>query len=204
MFNDTVIEAVRGFRGDLLDLVPLGLGSHPTGTPVERRQAIDAILRGVKYQPEQRRAELVEAVATAASVPPGSDLMMTSEQAAGLARAGFELGGHTVIHPILARLTPEAARNEIERGRARVEQLAGRRIGLFAYPNGQPGRDYNAECVKLVRELGFDGAVSTSRGAARVGSDPFQVPRFTPWDRQHWRFGLRLALNLRRENYACV
>ncbi len=48
----------------------------------------------------------------------------------------------------------------------------------------------------MVRTLGFDAAVTTAWGAARHGADPLQLPRFTPWDRQRWRYGLRLLRNL--------
>jgi hypothetical protein len=77
-----------------------------------------------------------------------------------------------------------------------LEQLLGERVGLFAYPNGKPGTDYSPESVQIVRELGFDAAVSTTWGAARSGTDPFQIPRFTPWDRSKLRFGARFAGNL--------
>ena len=121
---------------------------------------------------------------------------MTSAQAAGLAQTGFALGGHTVSHPILSQLDPATAHDEIARGRKRLEELTGSRVGLFAYPNGRPDLDYGVAATRLVRELGFDGAVSTSRGAARVGSDPFQIPRFTPWDLRPLRFTAQLAANL--------
>ena len=127
-----------------------------------------------------------------------TDLMMTSEQAAGLARGGFELGGHTVSHPILANLDLAAARDEIERGRRCLEELGGRRTTLFAYPNGRPQRDYLKASAELVRELGFDGAVTTSAGAASVGTSPYEIPRFTPWDDRPIRFCTQLWSNLTR------
>ena len=69
--------------------------------------------------------------------------------------------------------------------------------GLFAYPNGKPGTDYLTDVhPALVRELGFDAAVSTRWAAARRGEDLFQIPRFTPWDRSRLKFGLRLLRNL--------
>ena len=169
MFNDTVIEAVRGVKGDVLDLQELGLGVHAVGTLEQRRAAVEAILGGIKYRPEAERAGLAERVAEVAGVLPPNDLMMTSEKAAGLALDGFELGAHTVTHPILAQVDESTARDEIMRGRTRVDELACRRTRLFAYPNGRPGRDYRSASSELVQELGFDGAVSTSRGAARVG-----------------------------------
>ena len=83
-------------------------------------------------------------------------------------------------------------------GRRQVEELAERPVGLFAYPNGTPGKDYTAESVRLVHAAGFDGAVSASPGAARLGWDPFQVPRFTPWDRAPVRFAARMWNNAAR------
>lgn len=198
MFNDTVIEAVRGCRGPALDLASLDMGVHPVSNLAERRRAIDSILKDIKYRPESERGRLAERVAERAGVVPPVDLMMSSEQAAALARSGFELGGHTVTHPILAQVDLATARDEVERGRARVEELMGRRVGMFAYPNGKPQRDYVPASTALVRELGFDGAVSTSAGAARAGSDPFQIPRFTPWDMRPTRFVTQMASNLGR------
>jgi len=198
MFNDTVIESVRRHRGDSLDLEKLGLGAHATANAADQRRAIDAILAGIKYRPESERGRLADDVARAAGVTPPGDLMMTSEQAAKLAQQGFALGGHTVTHPILAQVDLATARDEIVRGRQRVEEISGAPVGLFAYPNGKPQRDYVKASASLVRELKFDGAVTTSRGAARAGSDPFEIPRFTPWDIRPLRFTSQLWTNLQR------
>jgi peptidoglycan/xylan/chitin deacetylase (PgdA/CDA1 family) len=121
--------------------------------------------------------------------------MMTSQQVATLAQAGFELGGHTVTHPILAQIDEATAREEIERGRQRIDELAGARTRLFAYPNGKPGRDYHRKSTRLVEALRFDGAVTTSSGAARVGCSPYEIPRFTPWDCRRAYFALQLWSN---------
>lgn len=196
MFNDTVIEALRGFKGDALDLRSIGLGSHPTANLVQRRRAIENILVAIKYRPRHERSQLADQVASAAGVKVPADLMMSSEQVSRLARDGFALGGHTVSHPILAQLDTVEARNEITLGRARVEELAGSSVRLFAYPNGRPERDYGRAASSMVRSMGFDGAVSTSFGAARVGSDPYQLPRFTPWDSRPVRFAKQIVENL--------
>jgi hypothetical protein len=47
-----------------------------------------------------------------------------------------------------------------------------------------------------VRGERFDAAVSTAWGAAAQGTSLLEIPRFTPWDRSRWKFGLRLARNL--------
>ena len=54
---------------------------------------------------------------------------------------------------------------------------------LFAYPNGRPNDDYHAEHVRMVKEAGFDAAVSTSwepspieRPAAAAAVHPVDTP----------------------------
>ena len=71
-------------------------------------------------------------------------------------------------------------------------------VMLFAYPNGKPGRDYGPRDVELVKEAGFDAAMSTIGGVADHRSDLFQLPRFSPWDGSPRRFGLRLLVNCLR------
>lgn len=197
MFNDTVLEAVRAAR-EVLDLQIIGLGRYEFTSDADRRAALTALLDVLRDQPPRERADLAERIADAAGAPRASSPMMTGEQAARLATDGFTLGAHTVNHPILARLADDVARDEILASRCRVEQLAGASVNLFAYPNGRPNRDYTPNTVRLVREAGFVGAVTTSPGAARVCSDPWQVPRFTPWDHGALRFAARMWNNAAR------
>ena len=198
MFNDVVVEVIRGYSGSVMDLGKLGLGAYPVGSIAERRAAISALLQAVKYLDDDRRSEMAQRIADHARAQVPSDLMMTSAQAAALRQSGFTLGAHTVSHPILARADPERARREIVESRARVAELAGEPITLFAYPNGRPDVDYNSATAQLVRELGFSAAVSTSMGVATARSDPFQIPRFTPWDSRPLRFATQLLSNTRR------
>lgn len=198
MFNDTVIESLRRFPGSELDLRAVGLGRHNTSTLVGRRQTVHALLSQIKYRAPSERIDLAERIAGNTGVEPPKDLMMASAQVHALARAGFEIGGHTVNHPILAQLDASSARREIVGGRDRLEAITGSRIRLFAYPNGRPNEDYTRATVDLVRQAGFDGAVSTSGGVARHGSDPFQVPRFTPWRLHRLQFTGQMLTNLIR------
>lgn len=202
MFNDSVIEAVRRAAGPTLDLSGLGLaepGVADIGSDERRRGAIESILGAVKYLPPAQRVEVVAEVVRRCGSPALPDgLMMTARQVRALREAGMGIGAHTATHPILARLDEASARDEIERGRRDLEAIIGERVALFAYPNGKPGRDYTAAHVALARQAGFEAAVSTAWGAGHASSDPFQLPRFTPWDRTRARFGWRLLSNLSR------
>ena len=202
MWNDTVIEAVRGCSSAVLDLAQtaslrsLAIGSLAVATREEKRAGIERILSAIKYLPVEQRESLATEIARVAGVEPPGDLMMTPAQVVEMRRRGMQIGAHTRSHPILARLDRDAAFDEIAASKAYLEQLLGERVSLFAYPNGKPGADYDAQSVAIVRELGFDAAVSTAHGFADAYTDVYQIPRFTPWKRTQPGFFLRLFSNL--------
>ncbi len=206
MWNDRVIEAVRQMQAPVLRL-PDTLGVGATEFAVHdwaaKRQTIDRLLAALKYRaPAVRDADVAHVVRAAGSRTP-TDLMMTSAQVQGLLRGGMSLGGHTVDHPILARLDEAEALDQMARSRRTLESLLQQPVSLFAYPNGRPGDDYTARDVALVRRAGYAAAVCTAPGVSRRDTDTFQLPRFTPWDQARWRFGLRLALNVRTPVRSC-
>src|SRR5262249_60160917 len=170
-------------------------GSFDTSSTQSRREAIDRVLSELKYLPQEERQKRVDTLAAETPRPLPSDLMMTTAQVRSLDASGMEIGAHTVTHPILARLDAARASGEIRDGKRRLEAITGKPVSLFAYPNGKPGRDYGREDVGMVKELGFEAAVSTAWGVASAQSDAFQLPRFTPWDKSPGKFVLRLLHN---------
>jgi len=201
MWNDTVIETVRRCGRDGLDLTSLGLGRYPTASNEDKRNVIDTLLSELRYHEDAQREEFVAAIGRMAATPLPHDLMMSSGQVRTLSAVGMGIGAHTVSHPILSQLDDGRARAEIAQSKERLEYIVGAPVRLFAYPNGKPKVDYRAEHVAMVKEFGFSAAVSTAWGVARVGCDIYQIPRFTPWDRHRWKYGLRLARNLARSSY---
>jgi peptidoglycan/xylan/chitin deacetylase (PgdA/CDA1 family) len=195
MWNDSVIELVRRAPA-ALDLTALGLGQFKLDSHGARAVAIGALLDALKYLPIAERQAKVDAMVAHTGVNLPTNLMMRSEQVAQLHRSGIEIGGHTVHHPIVARMDPAGARREIVEGKAALETIIGAPVHTFAYPNGRPGRDYLAEHVTMVKELGFEAAVTTSPGAARAGDNLYQLPRFTPWDRGQTGFTARMFRNM--------
>jgi len=195
MWNDSVVESIRQARGPQLDLSGAGLKNYPLPDMPARRAAIADILHSIKYFPDAERTAVTKAIADSSGADLPDDLMMSSGDVRALADAGMEIGGHTVNHPIMASLSADEARTEIMTGKQELESLTGQAVSLFAYPNGIPGRDFKAESIELLRESGFVAAVTTAPGVAKVSSDRFQLPRFTPWDRTPRKFLLRLLQN---------
>ncbi len=199
MWNDRVIEIIRRMQGDSLDLTQLGLEVYDISTLSQRRKSLFSLIDSLKYLPYDSRLEHVEELHQLIPVDLPDNFMMTAEQIKALHHAGMEIGGHTVTHPILARLEPEQAYREIAEGKEILEGIIGEPIRYFAYPNGKPYQDYHAEHADMIKKIGFKAAVSTTWGAASRNSDLFQLPRFTPWDLSNVRFVLRMVQNMMRK-----
>jgi len=198
MFNDAVIHAIRETTAPTLNLGALNMPAWPLTSIEDRRRAVGDILDRVKHLPFDERARRVQGILKAARVERPHGLMLTRDALRQLPRSGFDVGAHTVNHPILKRTSLEVARREICDAKDELESLLGRPVTLFAYPNGKPGEDYGPEHVRMVRDAGYVGAVTGVWGAARRGDDPFQLPRFTPWTRQPLKFDLLMLRNLRQ------
>ena len=197
MWNDSVVEAVRTCSAKVLDLDSGGLGAYVLESNEQRRIAIETLLTSIKYLEPVKRQEAVAFVQKCAGGVLPDDLMMTTSQLKQLRSAGMQIGAHTCSHPILAKLCDDEAFKEIADSKSVLESLLGEEITLFAYPNGKPGKDYLPKHAAMVRLAGFEAAVSTAYGASSAATDRFQLPRFSPWDKSRFRYGVRMLSNLR-------
>lgn len=199
MFNDTIIETVRG-AGPVLDLRALDLDRFELSNDSARLAAIRALLGALKYLPPAERVARAEAIAAKAGVKPPSDLMMSDAQVRELPQFGISIGAHTVNHPILTSVDDATARREIHDSRSYLQNLTRSPIPLFAYPNGRPKQDYAQVHAAMAREAGFKAAVSTAWGGASPGVDCYQIPRMLPWDRQPLKFAARMMRTYRERS----
>lgn len=114
--------------------------------------------------------------------------LLSWEELRTLRERGWEIGSHAHDHRRLARLpAEEQARLVAESSRA-LETGLGARPTAFAYPYGS----YDRDTIAAVREAGFQCAVTTRRGRARDGDDPFQLPRLALGGHRPWH-ALQLA-----------
>lgn len=196
MWNDSIIEVLRSYPRSTLDLRELDLGCFQLDSNAQRLAAIASIIQKIRpLAPAVRHNLTAEIEKYGANLP--DDLMLTDRQIHSLVRNDIVVGAHTVNHPILASIGGEIAHREILDSKSHLENLIQRPVDVFAYPNGRPDTDYRAEHRELVSKLGFKAAVSTHWGVSTRHSDRFQLPRFTPWDRQELKFAVRLLASYR-------
>jgi peptidoglycan/xylan/chitin deacetylase (PgdA/CDA1 family) len=167
----------------------------PLGSTVERLRALEAALRHMKRLRDVERRRLVDRLVNDLDpvTPEGQKrLMLSWDEVDALRGLGFSIGAHTVNHPILARVEPEAAWGEIHGSKAVIEKKLGMSVRGFAYPNGGVD-DYTPETVGLVEQAGFHCAVTTRRGLNTARTPRFELRRGGPWEQHLPTFAMKLA-----------
>ena len=140
-------------------------------------------IESLKQIPDARKQKLVERLPEilAVNIPAGYFQKMTFSwaQAYEMRQNGIELGGHTASHPILTRITLDQVSLEVSRCKQRIEEMTGKPVLSFAYPNGQSS-DFNTDIATKVREAGFETAFSLLPGPVSYSSlkrDRFAIRR---------------------------
>ena len=87
----------------------------------------------------------------------------------------LEFGSHTVDHVLLRRTSEEDAVRQLRESKRAVEENLGKDCRYLAYPNGS----YDASIAKLVRECGYEAAVTSDSGTVKAGHDLFSLPRIS-------------------------
>lgn len=155
----------------------------PSADALTHVECENRLKRALKYdaEPAERGAALAAQLEEEGADPRAivDALYLSRDEARALAAADrVEIGGHTVTHPVLARLDAAAASAEIAGGRAALAGLLGEGTGAtFAYPYGRPW-DHDAASAAAAREAGFTAAVTTTAGVNTADTDPFQLRRW--------------------------
>lgn len=199
MWNETIADAVRRLPDGAVDLSGAGLGMRELRTSDDRRNLLNELTAHAKYMPPAERQALTERLMAMVGGGGADSLMLTPEMIRTMAAQRFEIGAHTVSHPILTSISDDAARHEIEQCKRDLETITGAPVRYFAYPNGKVGKDFDERHKEMVRSAGFAAAFSTEVGPAVRGRDLFQLPRSRPWDANPFLFGLRLLRWLAQE-----
>jgi peptidoglycan/xylan/chitin deacetylase (PgdA/CDA1 family) len=151
-----------------------GLGFGARDAPRARlHDALHRLLGGLEAREREEVLDALGAWAGAAAPGPG-ERALRREEIAKLAAGGLvEIGAHTVSHPRLAELAPEARDREVRESQAFLGDLVGRRVTSFAYPHGR----HDAATRRILVESGFERACTSRAGTVRPHGDPLELPR---------------------------
>lgn len=195
MWLDQIVEAILQYPGDDIDLENIGLSCEKTRNLAEKRLLLSKITPAFRHLEMQDRNDKTAYILAQAGSPDTSKLMLSTQQILSMNQAGMTIGAHTKGHPNLCKLPQEKAYDQIAGSKDVLEKILHQPVDLFAYPFGKENQDFSKQHANIVRELGFNAAVTTDVGVTDKNSDPYRLPRFTPWDKTQTRFALRLAAN---------
>lgn len=192
MWNDRILEAIRRIPPGPLNLHKYGMGNFQIEGESSRNRIAKTLTERSKYYQPELRTDLAFALEQMCSGLTSSGLMLTQSMIRDLEHSGFEIGSHTISHPILTCVSDEVAWHEISNGKKQLEKIINRPVRFFAYPNGKFGIDFDDRHIAMTKEAGFAAAFTTAMGSAKQRQDLFQIPRSGPWDSNPLTFGLRL------------
>src|SRR5262245_15947865 len=154
-----------------------GLIHLSAATRVERylsyRKAVEALYLLPRAERDQHVQHLA-ATAGAGSRSASDPGPMTSAELVRLAGApGIEIGAHSSTHVWLPAETRETQLKEIAQSKWRLEVVIQRPVLSFSYPYG----GYTPAAVDIVRQAGYEVAVTIERRPVMAGEDSFVLPR---------------------------
>ena len=164
--------------------LPSFLDAAVTFDGPNRERGIRSLLRVYKKLQGDRTAAYLAALEEATAVTrPAQDTMtdgpmwMTWDMLREMIVGGMTIGGHTVHHPILARLSRDAQRQEITTCQRRLREELDTEMRAFAYPVGS--RDaFNDDTRACLREAGVRTAFSYYGGFRPLRRwDNLDIPR---------------------------
>ncbi|HEY5260811.1 MAG TPA: polysaccharide deacetylase family protein [Solirubrobacteraceae bacterium] len=148
----------------------------------EQDATIATIVAHYKTLPSDDTERYLEYVASATGAgrcdrTASADLWMTWEMARELRSAGMQIGGHTVTHPILARVPQAQQEEEIAGCKLRLQEELGQEMDWFAYPVGAQDT-FTDDTRRILRDHGVQLAFSFYGGFGHFTEwDSLDVPR---------------------------
>ena len=196
MFNDIVRHAIlktekRSYRNLTLPLIQFALSSR-----ADRVTTANRSIEALKYlTPDERDSTALE-IARELEVQPPKNLMMRPEHVLKLHRSGMGIGSHTHRHIVANTVDKQEFVDDVSRSTEILKNITGQTPAGFAFPNGRSEIDQTPIHTNLVKQLGFSYSLTTDLGSISQQSDPYALPRFTPWASNS--LGFKLQLNFSR------
>ncbi len=198
LWNDKIRNAIH--RTEKLEVKNfLGLPCQEINTLSNKQSAQKSIHNLCKYMTLESRENAIDELIELLDVDVSDDMFLTAANILEMHNAGMTIGAHTHKHPILNLETNENAYLEISQSKDILEGIIETSVDYFAYPNGKYNEDFNQSHILMLKELGFKAGLTTNWGSLHVDSDLYAIPRYTPWDRDVSRFGIRLCHHFRKK-----
>jgi len=98
---------------------------------------------------------------------------MDFEELKEMLEAGMTIGSQTHTHPFLSSLSSDKQEREIIQATSLLEKNLGIKIKHFCYPYG----GYNKDTIGILRDHGYDTAMTIKLGVNQGPIDPLEIKR---------------------------
>lgn len=160
----------------------------------ERIRVNKELFAALRQMPGDERHSSLTRILRQLNVPdagPRTNTMLAWDQVRLMKQHGIEFGGHTVTHPYLSRLSTEQVAWEVSECKRRIEAELQSEVIHFAYPNGRR-EDFTSYSKTMLREAGYQTAVTTIWGVNDAATDRMELRRGQPWEQDEALFAYKL------------
>ncbi len=98
---------------------------------------------------------------------------LTWDEIRSLRNNSMHFGSHTVNHPKLVELSPQALRSELVESKTEIEQQLGENVETFAYPYAFPqeNHEFSSAFQRVLKDVGYSICVTTRIGRIKQGDN---------------------------------
>lgn len=138
-------------------------------------QRVAVEIEGLKNCSPALRDQRIAALPVSGVTAPGTDdsAPMTTTELIALARAGHEIGAHTVSHPVLPPTDDAELEKELVHCRAELEALVEMKVEGLCYPNG----NHDPRVREAAFQAGYSYSCTTESGRNHSNRDAFLLNR---------------------------
>lgn len=173
---EVVDRFIRRNRGPSIEVAGERFGVRTLARDPLLRRRLHQRFKSLEHSALQASMAPLEAGLTADDRVLLQNRYLKPEQLRQLSGSLFEVGSHTLTHPILTRIPLSQVREEVTRSRQQLEGWVEKRVRYFAYPNGL-GDDFNDLIVGELRRAGYEAALTALSGNNSPGIDPMKLRR---------------------------
>lgn len=179
LWTDDLIGRILAFPGTEIEL-PGQEGLQPIPSGVDARRAfavqIKERCKRLDWAMVQPWLEALRSLSPAA--PSNAELydFMSWDEVRALNKAGFDIGSHTVNHPILTRIPADTLARELTESKASIERELQVPCESIAYPNGGAA-DVSAAVFAAARAAGYRVGFTVAERHSPPGEDPLSISR---------------------------
>ncbi len=147
-------------------------------------QRIHPILKPLKFAEREEALQKLYQWASLKEQGRETHRVMTEEEILKMSQSqSAVIGTHTDTHGTLSSLSYDEQLADIQKSQSRLERITGRPVEYFSYPFGGKA-DYNADSVKIVKQLKFKMVMGNYYGQVHRWTNAHQLPRILvrDWD----------------------